>query len=51
VEIGFCQFPGNSRGVAVQGNYAYVANVSGLKIVDISNPANPLEVGFYDSPG
>lgn len=32
--------------------YAYVADGSaGLRVVDVSNPAAPYEVGFYDTPG
>jgi DNA-binding beta-propeller fold protein YncE len=38
--------------VAVTGNYAYVADEgSGLRIINVSNPATPTEVGFYDTPG
>ena len=37
--------------VFVQGSYAYVAAGSdGLRIVDISDPTAPTEVGFYDTP-
>jgi hypothetical protein len=42
-----------SNDVCVQGNYAYVAfhnhpnwDSSGVKIIDISNPFDPVEVGF-----
>jgi hypothetical protein len=36
----------------LQGNYAYVADgTSGLRIVDVANPATPSEVGSYDTPG
>jgi len=39
-------------GVAIAGDYAYVAAAeSGLRVVDVSDPAQPREVGFYDSPG
>jgi hypothetical protein len=39
-------------GVTVMGNYAYVANtLSGLRIINVSDPANPYEVGFYNTPG
>ena len=32
--------------------YAYIANgYSGLRVVDISTPADSTEVGFYDMPG
>lgn len=35
--------------IAVQGSYAYVAiNSSGLSIIDISNPARPVQVGVFD---
>ncbi|MEO0112951.1 MAG: hypothetical protein ABIK80_03215, partial [candidate division WOR-3 bacterium] len=34
------------------GSYAYVADEdSGLRIIDISDPQNPQEVGYYDTPG
>ena len=46
MEVGFYDTPGNAMGVAVAGNYAYVAAYSaGLRIVDIQNPAQPFEVG------
>jgi hypothetical protein len=39
-------------GVAVSGNYAYVAcGGAGLKVVDISIPSLPVIVGTYDTPG
>ena len=39
-----------ARAVAVQGDYAYVATESnGLRVIDISDPANPREVGCYCS--
>jgi hypothetical protein len=37
--------------IYVVDSYAYVAaNESGLRIVDVSNPAQPLEVGVYSPP-
>jgi choice-of-anchor B domain-containing protein len=34
----------------VRGNYIYESNyVSGLRIIDITDPANPKEVGFFDT--
>ncbi len=34
------------------GSYAYVADDGkGLRIIDISDPANPSETGYYDTPG
>jgi len=36
--------------VVVDGNYAYIADGdAGLRIVDVSDPAQPTEVGFYDT--
>ena len=38
-------------GVAVSGPYAYVAAMrAGLRVVDVSDPASPREVGFYQIP-
>jgi len=38
--------------VAISDDYAYVANsYAGLRVVDITNPTAPLEVGYYDTPG
>ncbi len=38
-------------GIVVVGDYAYVADASaGLRIINISNPAVPAEVGFHDTP-
>ena len=36
---------GYMNAVSVVGNYAYVVGVNGLKIVDISNPSNPIIKG------
>jgi len=51
--IGFCDTPGDSYNVAVNGNYAYVADGvnGGLRIIDISNPARPKEKGHFDTRG
>ncbi|MBU0507670.1 hypothetical protein KKH27_02365 [bacterium] len=51
-EVGFCPTPNEIRGVAVSGNFAYVAAMtSGLRVIDITDPAAPFEVGYYDTPG
>jgi len=43
---------GDSVGVAVVGNYAYVADGSnGLVIVDVTNPEAPTLKGSYDTAG
>jgi hypothetical protein len=39
-------------GITAKGNYAYVADGSrGLRIIDISAPRSPKEVGSFDTPG
>ena len=50
--MGGCVTSGFAYGVAVSGNYAYVADGSpGLQVIDVSNPANPQRVGGYDTSG
>ncbi|MFQ6043601.1 MAG: carboxypeptidase regulatory-like domain-containing protein, partial [Candidatus Poribacteria bacterium] len=40
-----------AEGVYVQDSLAYVADHdSGLRIIDVSSPSSPKEVGFYDTP-
>jgi hypothetical protein len=53
LEVGYCIMSGLPKGVAVVGNYAYVAAYgNGFSVVDVSNPSNPVEVGYYNSlPG
>jgi hypothetical protein len=44
--------PGVVLGLAVAGSYAYVADRdAGLRVVDVSDPDAPVEIGFYDTPG
>jgi hypothetical protein len=51
-EVGYCDTPGRAEGVAVSGDYAYVADYGeGLRVIDVSTPGSPVEVGFYDTPG
>jgi hypothetical protein len=50
--VGGCDTSGDASGVAVSGNYAYVADdVAGLQVIDVSNPASPQRVGGYDTSG
>lgn len=50
--IGSCNLPGKAWAVQASGQYAYVAcDSSGLQIIDISDPADPLPVVLYDTPG
>ncbi|MBD3163477.1 MAG: T9SS type A sorting domain-containing protein [Candidatus Eisenbacteria bacterium] len=46
--LGFLSLPRTPRDLVVSGDYAYVANrIEGLKVIDVSDPANPLEAGGY----
>ncbi|MGI8916718.1 MAG: hypothetical protein ACR2JY_23580 [Chloroflexota bacterium] len=48
VEVGSVQLGGGVEGVAVQGNYAYAALITGkLMIVDISDPTRPRPAGSF----
>jgi hypothetical protein len=45
-------FPDIVQDIYVSGDYAYVAaDDAGLRVMDVSDPANPTEVGYYDTPG
>jgi hypothetical protein len=47
VKLGGYNIPGYARGVGVAGSYAYVADEDeGLRVIDVSNPHNPTEVGI-----
>jgi hypothetical protein len=49
---GIYDAPTDTLSVAVQGNYAYVADGRrGLSLLNIANPENPVQVGRYDTPG
>jgi hypothetical protein len=44
--------PARAEDVAVANGYVYLAaGTAGLRVVDVSEPAAPVEVGFYDTPG
>ena len=41
-----------TKNITTSGNFAFVANEqNGLYILDISNPANPDQHGYLDTPG
>ena len=47
--VGYFDTGGIANGVAVDGSYAYVADhYHGLRIIDISDPSNPGEIGAID---
>ncbi len=50
--MGYCNTtPGYAYGVAVSGSYAYVADLyAKLRVIDVSTPSNPTEVGYCDTP-
>ena len=48
---GFYKTLVGASNVAVAGNYAYVAALSGLHIIDVSLPSTPAKVGFIETPG
>ena len=54
-EEGYCDTPGSAGGVAVAGNYAYVAcseyGNSSLRIIDVSDPQDPYETGYCGTAG
>jgi LVIVD repeat len=50
MRVGGYDTSGTAFGVAVSGNYAYVADAdAGLQVIDINNPANPQRVGGFDA--
>src|SRR5438552_3250638 len=50
--LGSYDTPGNAYDVALSGTVAYVADgLSGIRIVDVSNPASPILLGSFDTPG
>jgi len=49
--VGSCRTPGTALGVAVRGDYAFVADwTSGLRVISVADPAHPTEVGHIDTP-
>ena len=52
VEVGSLKTPGRPSGVAVEGNYAYLADgYAGLRVIDVSTPSAPVEVDWLNTPG
>jgi len=46
--VGSCDTAGHANGVAVVGSYAYIADDTALRVINVSDPTNPVEVGHYD---
>jgi len=51
VVIGVCNIESNMRHIDVEGKFAYVPLGRSMIIVDIGNPAEPVEVGMFVSDG
>jgi hypothetical protein len=52
VNVGALHTPTDARDVVVVGEVAYVADSSsGLRLIDVSDPAAPVEIGALDTPG
>ena len=48
----FLDTPGVARGVTLRGDLALVADDhKGLRLIDVADPMNIAEVGFFDTPG
>jgi len=42
--------PATDHNLYVRGRYMYQSNyVSGLRVIDVNDPVNPVEVGFFDT--
>jgi hypothetical protein len=48
--VGHLDTPGDAQEVAVVGDYAYICDWGTLRIVDVSDPTTPVEVGSYSPP-
>jgi hypothetical protein len=52
VLVGSIDSPGDARDVTVEGNYAFTADrYPGLRVIDISDPANPVLAAAYNTSG
>lgn len=50
--LGWTHLPGLVEDLGLIGGHAYVADGrDGLRVIDIRDPANPVQVGFYDTIG
>jgi len=39
----------NLESIAIEGNFVYASGSKGLRIIDVSNPIQPIIVGFYET--
>jgi len=47
--VGVHDTSGYTYGVSLSGNYAYIADFYAVRIIDVSNPASPVEMGYFSS--
>lgn len=54
-QMGYICLPDNCTSQFVEGNYVYITafefNFSGVKIINVSDPMQPIEVGSFETPG
>jgi len=46
-EIGFCDFNDWSYHIDIHGHYVFIGDWMGLRIIDISNPTSPKDIGHF----
>ena len=52
ITVGALDTPSQAIDVELRGDRAYVLDhYYGLRIIDVSNPAFPVEIGSHDTPG
>jgi hypothetical protein len=53
-QMGYINLPDNCTSQFVEGDYVYITafgfDFSGVKIIDVSNPMQPIEVGSFETP-
>jgi len=54
--MGWIALPDNCTGQSVEGNYVYITafsddGLSGVMIIDVSDPMLPVEAGAFTTPG
>jgi len=51
LEVGTCETLQPAERVKVVGSYAFVQNMSGLYVIDVSVPTNPIAIAWYGTTG
>ena len=51
-EIGYIDTPSEAHHIVIRDGIAYVTDYeAGLRVIDVSDPTNPVEIGWLDTPG